>query len=111
MESTYHGLHTCLVSPMPISYVGIGETKHVCSKERLSMCVCIAIIYGVCMYVIMLLYLCMYIFYITLARKNGLGRLPEYNNQSIINQSINPISYVHVNVSALCMVLFGIQLY
>ena len=42
--------------------------------------------YGVCMYVIMLLYLCMYIFYITLARKNGLGRLPEYNNQSI-NQS------------------------
>ena len=49
-------------------------------------CVCIAIIYGVCMYVIMLLYLCMYIFYITLARKNGLGRLPEYNNQSI-NQS------------------------
>ena len=45
-------------------------------------------------YVVVFVYvyiLCMYIFYITLARKNGLGRLPEYNNQSI-NQSINTLA-------------------
>ena len=53
------------------------------------------------MYVIML-YLCMYIyilFYTTLTRKNGLGRLPEYNNQSI-NQSIIKI----MNSTALFLV-------
>ena len=56
------------------------------------------------MYVIMLLYLCMYIFYITLARKNGLGRLPEYNNQSI-NQSLHCVHCMYRNVAIQCFVL------
>ena len=43
-----------------------------------------------CMYVIMLLYLCMYTFYTILAR---VGRLPEYNNQSINQTSINRNNY------------------
>ena len=62
-----------------------------CLLNVSGVCVCIAIIYGVYMYVIMLLYLCMYIFYITLARKNGLGRLPEYNNQSITQNNYNQL--------------------
>ena len=44
-------------------------------------CVCVYVVICVCMY------------FVSLARKNGLGRLPETNNQSInqsINQSVKP---------------------
>ena len=52
------------------------------------------------------MYVCMYVFYISLARKNGHGRLPEHNLQSI-NQSINQYcpSIINNCVTIICRTL------